>query len=133
VAFSNPGNDFLIQKIFLPSVAHEAPSAVIPNTPQRAKIYYTNAHSNLPHTSTFCSSRQVMVIIDWKKAEKKLERMMASTSELDVYLIINIVAPLSNRYHNNHERSVRLYNAIMGIRFNSLAKDEPQKMKLQKS
>jgi hypothetical protein len=61
---------------------------------------------------------------DWKKAENKLERMMAATSNLDIYLILNVVAPLNHRYHNNHERSKKLYNAIMGIPFLSLSRKE---------
>ena len=67
-----------------------------------------------------------MSALDWKMAENKLERMMASTSELDVYLILNIIAPLNHRYHNNHERSAKLYNAIMGIPFRALGKKTPR-------
>lgn len=53
--------------------------------------------------------------LDWNKVEAKLKALMESKNPVDVYLKLNIVAPLRDRFYNG-ERSVRLYNEVMNIR-----------------
>jgi hypothetical protein len=53
--------------------------------------------------------------IDWHIADQKLSDIIRHHSRVDVYLILNIVAPLRLRLRNG-ERTVRLYNQIMNLR-----------------
>jgi hypothetical protein len=65
-----------------------------------------------------------MSLLEWKQAEAKLKRLLNQTNALDIYLILNIVVPLRERYYNG-ERSLRLYNEIMNFRMP--APTEPSK------
>jgi hypothetical protein len=56
-----------------------------------------------------------MSLLEWKRAEDKLKALLNNTNPLDIYLILNIVVPLRERYYNG-ERSLRLYNEIMNFR-----------------
>ena len=53
--------------------------------------------------------------IDWHKADEKLSTIIRQKSPVDVYVVLNIIAPLRLRLRNG-ERSVRLYNEIMNLR-----------------
>ncbi len=53
--------------------------------------------------------------LDWKKAEAKLQRMLTLQDGGDIYLVLNVVAPLRTRFFNG-ERTARLYNEIMQYR-----------------
>ena len=55
-----------------------------------------------------------MNMIDWKVAEEKLKSLMGEGSKLDVYMVINVLRPLRNRFLRG-ERSLRLYNLIMKL------------------
>ncbi len=54
--------------------------------------------------------------LDWGKAEKKLKAMLGRQAVLDIYMMLNVVAPLRDRYYNG-ERTLKLYNEIMSIRY----------------
>jgi hypothetical protein len=66
-----------------------------------------------------------MSLLEWKKAEDKLRRLINNTNPLDVYLILNIVVPLRERFYNG-ERSLRLYNEIMNFRMPSPTEEPKQ-------
>ncbi len=53
--------------------------------------------------------------LNWHIAEAKLAALIREHSRVDVYVVLNIIAPLRLRLHNG-ERSVRLYNQIMNLR-----------------
>ena len=55
-----------------------------------------------------------MNMIDWKVTEEKLKSLMGEGSKLDVYMVINVLRPLRNRFLRG-ERSLRLYNLIMKL------------------
>lgn len=60
-----------------------------------------------------------MGTLDWKLAEQRLNSMLTGVRDVDIYFVMNIVAPLKNRFYNG-ERSLRLYNEIMNIRMHYL-------------
>ncbi|MBI1807736.1 MAG: hypothetical protein HYR76_11870 [Ignavibacteria bacterium] len=60
-----------------------------------------------------------MGTLDWKLAEGRLNSMLSGVRDVDIYFVMNIIAPLKNRFYNG-ERTVRLYNEIMNIRMNYL-------------
>ena len=60
-----------------------------------------------------------MGTLDWKIAEERLNSMLSGMSNVDVYFLVNIVAPLKTRLINGN-RSLRLYNEIMNIRMHYL-------------
>jgi hypothetical protein len=62
--------------------------------------------------------------LDWKTAANKLDRLIRHHHPMDVYLIINLVAPLRLRLRNG-ERSARLYNEIMNLRIIPTMEDPP--------
>ncbi|HUL43414.1 MAG TPA: hypothetical protein VLY03_03560 [Bacteroidota bacterium] len=62
--------------------------------------------------------------LDWNKVEAKLKALMDNTNPVDVYLKLNIVAPLRDRFYNG-ERSLRLYNEVMNIRVRSQQPSTP--------
>ena len=57
-----------------------------------------------------------MILMDWHSAEAKLNNILNESKPEDIYLVLNVVAPLRNRL-NNGERSVRLYKEIMNIHY----------------
>lgn len=55
-----------------------------------------------------------MFFLDWHRAERKLDNIIRNHKPADVYLVLNIVAPLRLRLRNG-ERSLRLFNQIMNL------------------
>ena len=62
------------------------------------------------------------MILDWKKAEEALKALTGKNSLVDIYIRVNIVAPLRERYYNG-ERSARLYKEIMNVRYRPLRRE----------
>lgn len=60
--------------------------------------------------------------LDWKQAEEALDALVGKNSLVDIYVRLNVVAPLRERYRNG-ERTVRLYKEIMSVRFRPLRKE----------
>ncbi len=60
--------------------------------------------------------------LDWKKAAQKVERLIRRHHPADIYLVLNLVAPLRQRLRNG-ERTARLYNEIMNLRITTTPED----------
>ena len=61
--------------------------------------------------------------LDWKEAENVLKALTSGNSLVDIYVRLNVVAPLRERYYNG-ERTVKLYNEIMNARYRPLRKEQ---------
>jgi hypothetical protein len=59
---------------------------------------------------------------DWQKAIDKLNFIMKNQSEIDPYVLFNIVAPLRKRLYNG-DRSMHLYGEILRLQVNTMLKD----------
>ena len=57
-----------------------------------------------------------MVLLNWHSAEAKLNNILKERNPADIYLVLNVVAPLRNRLYNG-ERTLRLYKEIMNIHY----------------
>lgn len=62
-----------------------------------------------------------MSALDWKRAEEKLSRLTAIFQKVDIYVVLNMLAPLRTRFYNG-ERSARLYNEIMSLQLERVSK-----------
>lgn len=62
-----------------------------------------------------------MSMLNWNNVEAKLKVLLNNKNPLDVYLVLNIVVPLRERFYNG-ERTMRLYNEIMNLRMPLTAK-----------